>query len=390
MFVHRFTLLQVGLLVVIALLGPIFLGGTHSARAQDGDPAAVYPAGAVVDVGDSWRLTVSAVTVDASSPDAGATTPQPLLAASLTVDNLASQPRNFPTYRVHLLSASGVTFADTWCAGAGQSLEVAPAIPPNGTATGTLCWTLPSADTAPVVLAVDAALSVAAPRVTFALNPVKSTPVPSLPTPTPSPAVLLPALASDAERGPADRSEPSGGQCSQAYSLYANANGSYNVPVCGTPGISGGASNRPAVPVGAAVPCQLYPSGAQPSGAGAISGSTSPQCPSTSAGSGWNTNVIPCQLYPSASQPGGSSTSSIGTGARLQAAASAAPPCPLAGGAGGSSTNGGVPACRLWASGAQPSTSTYGTGTTPLNLVTPVAAPTVALPPGGALAGAPC
>src|SRR5215213_9559715 len=140
MRVHRGSPPRISLLVVAALLGSVLLGGIHSARAQSSGPPAAYSAGTAVDVGDNWRVTVGAATIHAVPPDAAPAAPPALLATSLLVQNLAAQPRHFPTYRVRLLNASGAAFQDAWCRGLDQALELAPAIPPNGTATGAVCW----------------------------------------------------------------------------------------------------------------------------------------------------------------------------------------------------------------------------------------------------------
>jgi len=391
MLVQRSRPPQTGLLVVVALLGSLLLSGIHSARAQDGTPAAAYPAGTAVDVGDSWQLTVGAVTIHTVSPDAESTPPPALLATSLVVQNVATQPRSFPTYRLHLTSATGVVFQDTWCRDVDQSLELAPEIPPNGTATGALCWRVQSADTAQVVLAWDPAVGSADQRVVFALDPIMSAESRIVPARTPSPAPLLGAIGDATGPGRAGLSGPSGAPCGPSYSLNADSSGSYSTLACGARSY-GDSSGVGSLGWGAR-PCQLYPSANQPSVSAPLAGLGTPvaQCPTTGGGASWNAGVSSCQLYPSASQPSSSSSTgstALGTGAPLTAAISAAPPCPLAGGGGVGSINGGAPACRLYYSGSQPSTSTYGQNIFPV--LTPVAAPTVAVPPGGALAGSSC
>jgi hypothetical protein len=384
---------RTGLLVVAALLGSVLLGGIHSARAQGGSPPAAFSAGTAVEVGDSWRVTVGAATIHAVPPDAEPTAPPALLATSLTVQNLATQPRHFPTYRVHVLSASGAAFQDAWCRGVDQALELVPAIPPDATATGALCWKYPSADTAQVIVAMDpAGGSTPDQRVAFALDPVISTASRSAATPAPSPAPLLQGNGDAPDRGGVGVSAPSGAQCSSAYAYSANSSGSYST--CPTGSTRGGASSGAALQGTGAPACQLYPSGTQPSGSFI---DTSPglyyqQC-AGSAPSSWNAGVSPCQLYPSASQLSSSSTTNHGSGIPLEAPASTAPPCPLAGGGGTRSVNGGAPACRLYPSGSQPSTSTFAVPPFSANFfgLTPVALPTtVPTPPGGMLAGSIC
>ena len=139
--------------VTVGLLGTVLLGGVHSARAQGDTPAASYSTETAVDIGDGWRVTVGAVTIHTATPDAAARAPSWPLAASLTVQNLAAQPRPFPTDRLHLWSTRGAEFRDTWCRNE-QSLEMVPILATNETATGVLCWLLPSPDTTEVALVV--------------------------------------------------------------------------------------------------------------------------------------------------------------------------------------------------------------------------------------------
>jgi hypothetical protein len=393
MMVQRGSPLRINLVVVAALLGSVLLGGIHSARAQSSSPPTAYSAGSAVEVGDSWRVTVGVATIHAVPPDAEPAASSALLATSLTVQNLTTQPRQFPTYRVHLLNASGAAFQDAWCGGVEQALELVAAIPPNGTATGSLCWKYPSADTAQVIVAMDLAPGSAPDqRVSFALDPVISTASRIAPTPAPSPAPLLQGNGDATDRGGVGVSAPSGAQCSSAYAHSANSSGSYSTCASGS-SRSGGNTNTALLGRGAPA-CQLYPSGTQPSGSFI---DTSPglyyqQCAGSAPGS-WNAGVSPCQLYPSASQLSSSSTTNHGSGIPLEAPASTAPPCPLAGGGGTSSVNGGAPACRLYPSGSQPSTSTFAVPPFSANFfgLTPVALPTtVPTPPGGMLAGGIC
>jgi hypothetical protein len=130
---------RIGLWVVGAVLGSVLLGGIHSARAQGGGPPAAHPAGTAVDVGDSWQINLGAVTLHPGTSDAGPTAYPALLSTSLTVHNRAPEARYFLTYRLRLLSVSGAAFQATWCRGVDQSLEMAPPIPHQGTATGAAC-----------------------------------------------------------------------------------------------------------------------------------------------------------------------------------------------------------------------------------------------------------
>src|SRR5215208_3203891 len=99
------------LLVLLSLLGSMSLGGIHTAGAQGGPPPTPYAAGTTVEVADLWQVTVEAATILAAAP----ASPPPLLVVSLSVRNLASQPRHFPTYRLHTLTASGAALSDVWC-----------------------------------------------------------------------------------------------------------------------------------------------------------------------------------------------------------------------------------------------------------------------------------
>jgi len=218
-----------------------------------------------VDVGDSWRVTVGAVTIHAVALDAEPTAPPSLLATSLIVQNMATQPRSFPTYRLHMLSASGVAFQDTWCRDVDQSLELAPELPPDGTATGALCWKFPSADTAQVVLAWDPAFgSASEQRVAFALYPVISAESRIVPAPTPSSAPLLGGIGNATDRGQAGVSEPAGAQCSRAYSLYASSSGSHSTLACATSSNGGGGSSGTAFLGGERLHASCTPRGPSP------------------------------------------------------------------------------------------------------------------------------
>jgi hypothetical protein len=376
------------LFVVVGLLGAGYLGGIRSAGAQGGGPPAAYSAGTAVEVADRWQVTVGAATILAEAP-----TSPPLLVISLNVQNLASQPRHFPTYRLRALTASGATLRDTWCQNSESSLELSPQIPPSGTASGAVCWTLPSADVDQIALIVDAALGSAQEGAAFTLYSERSTVARSVPTPTQPPAPRLDEFPAVPDSGSAERPAPSSAQCLPAYSLYADSSGSYSTAACSTGSSAGsGTGDSPGVVGlgGGAPPCQLYPSGLQPATANTGPARAPLACPTTGGGASWNAGVSACQLYPSASQPSSTSITTTGPGSPLTAATSAAPTCPLAGGGGGASTSGGAPACRLYASGSQPSISTSSLGTAPSPAFTPVAVPTVPIPPRGALAGASC
>ncbi len=379
---------RTSLLVVAALLGAVLPGGIHSTRAQSSNPSAPYSAGTPVDVGDNWRVTVGAAAIHAAPPDSEPAGPSALLATSFVVQNMAPQPRSFPTYRVHLLNASGAAFADVWCSGVDQALELVPAIPANGTATGALCWRLPSADMDRVVVAMDPAPGSAPDqRVVFALDPVITTASPIASPLAPRPAPPGQGRTDTTDPAAVPVTQPSAAGCSSAYGLYSSSSGTYST--CATDSTrSGGTSGVPLLGSGAP-PCQLYPSAVQPSGHFTDPGPGLYQltCASTAPGSLGNAGVSICQLYPSGSQPSNSSTTTLGSATPLQAATSAAPACSLAGGGGATSTNGGAPPCRLYVSGSQPSTSTYAI---PPFTLTPVAPPTVPVPSGGTLAGSTC
>jgi hypothetical protein len=393
MLVHQVRPTRTSPIVVAALLASVLLGGIHSARAQGGSSPAAVSAGTPVEVGDNWRVSVAAATIHTFPPDAEPAASPALVAATLSVQNLGAQPRQFPTYRVHLVNAAGAAFQDAWCGGVAPALEVAPAVPPNEITTGALCWTVPSADTAPLSVAVDPALGSAADqRVAFALDPVIRTEARLAATPAPSPAPLLAGSGDTTDHGATGWSAPSGGQCASAYGLSANGSGTYST--CAPGSIRSGGNTNTALLGRGAPACQLYPSGTQPSGAytDTAAGLYYLQCAGTAGGS-WNAGVSPCQLYPSASQLSSSSTTNLGSASPLTAAVSTAPPCPLAGGGGTSSVNGGAPACRLYVSGSQPSTSTFAVPPFDPNFfgLTPVAVPTTApVPPGGRLAGSIC
>ncbi|HZS01563.1 MAG TPA: hypothetical protein VFE37_22795, partial [Chloroflexota bacterium] len=97
--------------------------------------------------------------------------------------------------------------------------------------------------------------------------------------------------------------------------------------------------------------------------------------------------VAPCQLYASASQPTTSSLAAPTTGASLATAASAAPPCQPSSSTRAAPGGSGVPACQLYPSASQPTTSTFGAANYP---VTPLPATAPQTPARGALAGAGC
>jgi hypothetical protein len=372
------------LLVLAALLASLLPGGIHSAAAQSAVPTTVVALGTAVEVSDGWQITVTDATLHPLAADAGPATPS-LLVASLLVQNLASPARYFPTSRLQLTSDSSSAWRLTLCRGVEASLELSPQIPPQGTAAGALCWRAESGAAGPMLLSWDTGTDA---RVAFALDPVAGTEVRSAGTAATN--ASAPGLRRDdaAARRPTSAGASTVVQGTPPAARGVNSTGGEGTRAIGPVGQGGGGGSSAAISQGGAAPCQLYPSGSQPNTTVADDHARpfALQCPRTGTSSSGNAGVATCQLYASASQPNNSSIAT-GTGVALREATSAAPPCPLVSGGGRGATSDSVPACRLYPSADQPAQSSYGVGNYPL---TPVPQPTVAIPPGGRLAGTHC
>ncbi|HLH22713.1 MAG TPA: hypothetical protein VK066_09330 [Chloroflexota bacterium] len=179
-----------------------------------------------------------------------------------------------------------------------------------------------------------------------------------------------------------------GSGCSGAYGLYADSTGHYATSGCAAADIG---------PAGIAIApaCAAYPSGGLPAAGSAPAVGTAPtallapaacQPPSGSLAGAYGP-AAPCQLFASASQPTTSSLAAPVPGAAASAPAQTTPACPAPSTAPSSPLGSGVPACQLYPSASQPTTSTFGAANYP---VTPVPAPAQVTPPHGILAGAGC
>jgi hypothetical protein len=203
-----------------------------------------------------------------------------------------------------------------------------------------------------------------------ASDPARANPDPTAPA-TGSPAATTPAAAT-------------GAPCAGAYGLYADSSGRYTAGGCA----AAGATSGPAL-VGPGAPlCQPYPAGSASAVSAPLPPDSEARCP-PSGGSYTvpNGQVAPCQLFASGSQPTTSSVAAPATGAPLTAAVSVAPPCqPASSGRAGPAGN-GVPACQLYPSASQPTSSSFGAANYP---VTPVPAPAQVAPARATLAGAGC
>jgi hypothetical protein len=289
-----------GLIVAAIVLGTALLGQTQSTQAQTNGPTAAYSFSDPVDAGDGWLVAVETATFVPGASGGGQPAGSGVLTVALRLQNTGPQPRQFPTYRLHLLSSGGAVQQDVWCGPDRPTLELLPTIPPDGSGTGVACWTVNPADAAQVLLALDPPLGQSAEeRLALALSPVVQ--AAAAPSP-PATASAAPVGADPAPLAPrADVSAPvsSGAQCSTAYSLYADATGGYGMPSCaasssglsgvsGLVGVSGGSGA--ALRTEGVPPCRLYPSAAQGTtrmyGASAAPGTPLPAATPTTSSQG--------------------------------------------------------------------------------------------------------
>jgi hypothetical protein len=262
-----------GRLVAAVLLGAALLGQIQATQAQTTSPTAPYTLGDPIDAGDGWVVAVEAATFVPNASGAGQPAGPGVLAVSLRLQNTGAQPRQFPTYRLHLLSSGGALQQDTWCGRDRPALELQPEIAPDGSGAGVACWTVNTADAAQVRLTLDPPLGQSGgERLALALSPVVQA-APAAPA-----SIAASAALSGTDSVPlaphADLSPPaaSSAQCSTAYSLYADASGGYGMPGCaassgglsGTGGFAAASGGSAAALRGEGVPpCRLYPSAAQ-------------------------------------------------------------------------------------------------------------------------------
>src|SRR3982750_1463016 len=106
---------SLGLIVAAMVLGTALLGQTSSTQAQTNDATGPHTFSDPVDAGDAWLVAVEAATFVPSAPGGGQPAGSGVLAVSLRLHNTGSQPRQFPTYRLHLVSGGGALQQDIWC-----------------------------------------------------------------------------------------------------------------------------------------------------------------------------------------------------------------------------------------------------------------------------------
>jgi hypothetical protein len=260
---------RLGIAFTTVLFGSALLGMVRSVHAQAGTQGAPFTAGVPADIGDGWTISVESAILNVSSSDDGPAAGPPILVATLQVRNTATEPRGFPTYRLHLASGAGMPQRDTWCGRDKNPLELSGRISPNNTERGAVCWAMTSADTSNIVLYVDPAPSEGGRQPgSFSLIPTVSMVAPAVPTVT----VALPALVEPPVADQTGQSVPRS-RCLTSYSMHAGGAGTYVTAGCGTTNTGGSGTTllAPGAPSGASVlasgapACQLYPSARQPS-----------------------------------------------------------------------------------------------------------------------------
>jgi hypothetical protein len=332
MLVRRGVTPHLGIALTAVLLGSALLGMVRSVHAQAGTQGTLYPEGVPADIGDGWTISVESAALNVSSSNDGSPAGPPLLVATLQVRNTAAEPRGFPTYRLHVTSGSGTPQRDTWCGRDKNPLELSGQISPNGTQRGTACWAMSSADTSNVVLSVDPPPSEGGRQPgSFSLAPAVSVMAPAVPTAT----VASPALVESPVADQAGQSTPRS-RCLTTYSMNAGGAGTYVATGCATTNTASTTLPNGTIPAATLVPTPIPGSSYQATSNGSGTTLLAPGVPSRPAilASG----VPACQLYPSARQP---SSSTFPNGSSSITAATTAIPTPIPGSVYQAPSNGG-------------------------------------------------